>query len=93
MNTKAIALVMAAIVAVSVATVVLVDDSYGAHPDPITVYVADGDPVTVDFVIIEPDDGYYDNTPGWKLGDTPIYKASNPAEIKANDVKIATICG
>ena len=92
MNTKAIALVMAAIVAVSVATVVLVDDSYGADPESKTVYVANGDSVTVDFVITEPDKDYYTNVPDWKVDGTSIYGASKSANINnADGEKIATI--
>ena len=70
MNTKAIALVMATIVAVSVATVVMAEDSDAI--DKGDVYVAVNGSVEVEFKITEPDNTYYSNTVEWTVNGTAV---------------------
>lgn len=87
MNTKAIALVMAAIVAVSVATVVMAEDSDAI--DKGDVYVAVGGSVNVEFNITEPDNTYYINTSAWTVEGEKV--ASD--ETTADDIVRISVTG
>ena len=87
MNTKAIALVMAAIVAVSVATVVMAEDSDAI--DKGDVYVAVGGSVNAEFNITEPDNTYYINTSAWTVEGEKV--ASD--ETTADDIVRISVTG
>ena len=89
MKSKIMAVVLTVVMAVAAVAIVASDDSEAAEPKG-EVYVAVGNTVTVDFVMTEPDESYYDNTVTWETSDNTQVNGTEAKKIGSNGEVVAS---
>ena len=96
MNMKATAIMTSLVMVLAATAVVLAYESDAVDPNETVpkgdVYVAVGGTATVEFVVTEPDDGYYTNEVTWTAGGTEIFGGTaTPGTTNAKIGNIATV--
>lgn len=102
MNMKATAILTSVVMVLAVTAIALAYESDAVDPNETVpkgdVYVAVGGTATVEFVVTEPDDGYYTNAVTWTAGadETQIFGGDTPGTTSADITdtesnKIATV--
>lgn len=96
MNMKATAIMTSLVMVLAATAVVLAYESDAVDPNETVpkgdVYVAVGGTATVEFVVTEPDDGYYTNEVTWTAGGTEIFGGiATPGTTNAKIGNIATV--